>query len=372
MSATYIHTKRKLGLTKILLGASTFIYFAILAAVIVYLWAFTQDRFLSTAEFKVSHHGGNGNEVFFAPSMMPGNDPGSVDSQLVIGFVNSADLLRQLEETYQLSNHYQSPTKDWAFRLKKNPSLEERLTFYRKRILAQFNIETGMTVLTVDTYDPKLSHEIAKDIMKRAEDLMNTISRSIAEKRLDFVKSEVEYSAKKVTDLTGELLTLQNENNFINPSELITATLAAAQKLRLDRIQAQTDLATLERLSPDSPRIDTLRSKLSSLGELITSESTKLSGPEQNSYNQLLAKYKILDQKIEFATRVRNEAQMSLERNRVDAIASSRYLTIIQQPYCPEDVGLPLRPYATITILILGTLTFLIFRAITKAIFSMI
>jgi capsular polysaccharide transport system permease protein len=372
MSASYIHTKRKLGFTVILLRVLAYLYFIALAVAIGYLWLCTQNRYITTAEFKVSHHGSAGNEVSFATSLLPGAEPGSVDSQLVIGFVNSADLLLKLEQDYQLAAHYQSPARDWAFRLKLNANLEERLIYYRSRIFARYDLETGMTILSVDTFDPKLTRDIATVVIKQAETFMNTISKNIADQRLEFVRSEVEHGSAVVEKLNGELLALQNDNNFITPGEVISATLGAVQKLRLDRLQGQTELSSLQRTSPNSPRIDSLRSRLSSLEELIAVESAKLSGPEQNSYNQLLARYKILDQKIDFATRVRNDAQMSLERNRVEAIAKSRYLTVVQQPYLPEDVGLPLRPYATMTMIILGLLMFLIFRAITKAVFSMV
>jgi capsular polysaccharide transport system permease protein len=372
MSATYIHTKRKLGYTVVLLRVFTYLYFIALAAAIGYLWLFTQDRFISTADFKVSRHSSAGNDVSFTAAFVPGVDPGSVESQLVIGFINSSDLLRKLEEEYQLAAHYQSPKSDWVFRLKKNANLEERLAYYRSRIAAHYDLATGMTVMSVDTFDPKFSRDIATELIKRAEVFMNTISKNIAEQRLAFVRSEVEHASKIVEDLNSQLLTLQNDNKFITPGEVISATLAAVQKLRLDRLAQQTDLSLLQRTSPNSPRVDILQSRLNSLQEQIDAESAKLSGPEEKSYNQLLARYKLLDQKIDFAVRVRNEAQSSLERNRVEAIADSRYLTVIQQPYLPEDVGLPLRPYATVTMIILGLLMFLIFRAITKAIFSMV
>jgi capsular polysaccharide transport system permease protein len=372
MSASYIHTKRKLGFTLILLRVLTYLYFIALAAAIGYLWLLTENRFISTAEFKVSRHSSAGNDVSFASSFVPGVDPGSAESQLVIGFVNSADLLVKLEQEYQLVAHYQFPAKDWVFRLKKNANLEERLTYYRSRISAHYDLATGMTVMSVDTFDPKFSRDLATELIKRAEVFMNTISKNIADQRLQFVRSEVEHGSKIVEDLNSQLLTLQNDNKFITPGEVISATLAAVQKLRLDRLQQQTELSSLQRNSPNSPRVDILQSRLNSLEEQIATESAKLSGPEEKSYNQLLARYKILDQKIDFATRVRNEAQSSLERNRVEAIADSRYLTVIQQPYLPEDVGLPLRPYATVTMIILGALIFLIFRAITKAIFSMV
>lgn len=373
MSATYTHTKRKLGFTLIILRFLGILYFLALAAAIVYLWLFTQNRYISTAEFKVSRQSVTGSDAGYSQLALPGlSDSGSVDSQVVIGFVNSADLLLALEKEYHLDHHFKAPDKDIVFRLEPDANLEERLEYYRKRIAAHFDLETGMTVMSVDTFDPKLSRAIAVSLLERAEKFINTVNTDIAGQQLEFVRSEVELAAKKVDDLNAEMVTLQNENKFISPNEVIASTLGAIEKLRLENLQTQAEIATLQRDSPNSPRIESLLSRRRSLEELISAESARLSGPEKSRLNQLQVRFKLLEQKIDFAIRLRTSAEGLLERNRVEAIANSRFLTVIQHPYLPEDIGLPRRPYATVTILTLGSLLFLIFRAIARAIFSMI
>lgn len=373
MSATYIHTKRKAGLSTLILRILAILYFAGIIACVVYLWVFTQDRFISTAEFKVSQQSLSGNEVGIPQLALAGlSDSGSADSQIVIGYINSSDLLLWLEKEYKLIEHYRSPKIDFVFRLKPDANLEERLKYYRARILAHFDKETGMTVINVDTFDPQLSQNIATTLLKRAEDYINQINQTIADQQLAFVRSEVDRSAKKIDDLNVELITLQNENNFITPTETISATLSTVQKMKVEAFTRQAELATIERDSPNSPRIDNLRSQLRSLNELISVESAKLSGTEKDRLNQLLVRFKLLESEMEFALRLRAAAESMLEKTRLTAIARSRFLTVIQTPYLPEDVGMPRRPYATVTLLVLGGLLFFIFRAVTRSIFSMI
>ena len=71
-----------------------------------------------------------------------------------------------------------------------------------------------------------------------------------------------------------------------------------------------------------------------------------------------------------FATQLRNSAQGLLEKNRIEAIARSRFFSVIQTPFLPEDVSFPRRPYATITILVLGTLLFFVLRTLTLSLFD--
>ena len=371
MSSTYTHTKRKAGFSMHILRFLAVLYFILLGASVVYLWLFTNDRFISTAEFKISKQNISGSDISIAQLALPGlGDTGSVDSQISIGYINSADLLIQLEKEFDLVKHYSSPVKDIVFRLEPDSNLEERLKYYRKRILAHFDKETGMTVISVDTFDAGLSQKVASFLLSRTESFINKINQDIADQQMAFVRAEVDRSAKKVENLNAELITLQNQNNFITPDEVISASLKSVEKMRLENLKNHAELSSILRDSPSSPRIENLRSRIRSLDELIAMEAAKLSGPEQDRLNQLLVRYKMLEHQMEFALRLRTGAETMLEKNRVDAISRSLFFTVIQSPFLPEDVGLPRRPYATVTLIVLGGLLFVIFRAITTSVFS--
>lgn len=373
MSATYIHTKHKAGLAPIILRCLGYLYFIGVAAAIIYLWCFTQNRFVSAADFKISSQDSSSAAAGIVSLALPGlTDSGSMDSQVAIGYINSTDLLLQLEKEkeFNLVEHYSSPSRDLIFRLAPNASLEDRLKYYRNRIYAHFDKDTGLTELTVDTFNPELSQKIAKYILKKSEVFMNTINQSIADQQLSFVRSEVDRTTKQVDDLNKELITLQNAHNFITPDEVISASLKAVETLRMQHLQAEAELSSLLRDSPNSPRIETVRSQLRSLSELIDIESAKLSGSDRDRLNQLLIQFNELKAKFDFAISLRAGALAMLEKTRSSTIAQSRFFSVIQNPYLPQDVAIPQRPYATITILVLGVLLFLIFRALTNSIFE--
>lgn len=371
MSATYIHTKRKAGFSQIVLRLLAVLYFIGVIATIVYLWLCTQDRFLSIAAFKISRQDSSGVEAGLVQLALPGlSDSGSADSQIAIGFINSADLLLQLEKEFDLVKHYSSPARDYVFRLESDANLEERLKYYRQRISAHFDTSSGMTMITVDCFEPELSRKIAATLLERSEAFVNVINQDIADQQLGFIRSEVERTAAQVEEVNKQLITLQNEHNFIRPDEVIAANLKAVQEMRMENLRSEAELSSMLRDSPNSPRIDTLKSRLRSLNELIAVESAKLSGPENDRLNQILVQFKQLELKLEFAVRLRTGALMMLEKNRVEAVARSRFFTVIQKPYLPEDIATPRRWYATTSILCLGVMVFLILRALTLSVFE--
>ncbi len=371
MSATYIHTKHKAGFSQLILRFLAVLYFIGIAVSIVYLWLFTQDRFITTATFKISTQESSGASAGVVALALPGlTDSGLLDSQIAIGYINSTDLLLQLEQEFKLIDHYSAPSRDWVFRLNKDSLVEDRLEYYRKRIYGYFNKDTGLTEITVDTFNAALSQKIADSILKKSEAFMNTINQKIADQQLGFIRSEVERTSKQVEEISNEMIAVQNEHNFISPDDVISASLRAAESLRTEYLKGEAELSSLLRDSPNSPRVDSVRSQLRSLNELIDVETAKLSGPEKDRLNHLSVQFNQLKLKFDFAISLRAGAQGMLEKTQSSAIAQSRFFSVIQNPFLPEDVGFPLRPYATLTIIGLGFLLFLILRALTRSVFE--
>lgn len=343
-------------------------YFLLLGCAITYLWVIAQDCYISIATFKISKQSASSAETGFAQIALPGlSDSGSADSQIAIGFIDSADLLLELEKEFQLHEHYSAPEKDFFFRLAKDAPLEKRIKYYRKHIFANFDVETGLTLLTVDTFDRNFSKTIAEALLKKTEGFINKINQSVADAQLTFVRGELERSEKNVKDASVAILNLQNSNNIISPDEEISGKLLALQELRMTRLRTDTSLSTLVRDSPESPRIDIMRSQLRSLDEQIAEGLSKLSSPEQSSLNQVLAHYKELELQLDFATKLRTGAVSLFEKHRMDAVSQSRFIMIIQRPFLPEDVGYPLRGYATVTLTVLAILLFMILRVFVRS-----
>jgi capsular polysaccharide transport system permease protein len=353
---------------KIIYRIFVLIYFIILGSTIAYLWTFAENRYATSAAFKISRQDTSSGSSAMSAMAIPGlTDSGSADSQIAMGFVSSADFLIGLEKECGLEEHYTSPKKDWFFRLKKGAPLEERLEYYRDHITAKYDSVTGLTVLTVQTYDPGLSHKVATLALKKAEKFINSLNQSIADQRLGFIRSEYDRAVSKVQEQSRLVIEFQNKHNLINPEEAISQNLNAVQSLRMDRLRAEAELKSLMKDSPQSPMIDEITSHLASIDQLIQKETEKLSGSERGRLNQLLAEYQVLRQQLEFAMQMQSGAQVMLEKTRLDAVATSRFFSVIQWPYMPEDVSAPRRAYASTTIFVLGMLMFLILRGLARS-----
>lgn len=364
---TSTNQPRRLG--RSILGFLAFLYFAALVAVIAYLWLGTQDRFISIASVKISKASGASADTSMLSMAIPGlSDSGSDDAMTVIGFIESSDTLLALEKEFDLSHHYSAPKLDLVFRLDPKAQVEDRLDYYRSRITADINKETGLVEFSVDSFNPALSQKMAAQLLGKAENFVNDLNQKVADQQLSFYQKQVDVTRKRVDDLTHELLTLQNKHNLISPDAAISSSLATVQEMKMDYLRAEAELSSILRDSPNSPRIASVESHIKSVKELIDVEMEKLSGPEQDRFNQLLAEFKELQLKIDFAVQLRTSALAMLEKNRVDSISQSKFFSVVQNPYLPEKVGEPQRKYATISIIVLGLLLFVVMKSLCQSI----
>lgn len=359
------------GIPGLLLRFLALLYFLLLAAAVAYVWVIAEDRYVSIASYKISRHSPSSGEAGIAGIALPGlSDNGSSDSQIAIGFVDSANLLLDLEKRYGLREHYAAPARDFLFRLEKDASVEDRLEYYRGRIYSRYDKETGLTMLEVDTFDPELSQRIAVDVLGQTEDFINALNQKVADQQLGFIRGEMERSERNVGEIIDQMIALQNDHNIVTPDQAIRAGLEAVQELRLTKLRLETQIATTEVNSPSSPILDTLRSELRALDKQIAEESSQLSGADKDRLNQVQADYKELELKLDFATHLRTSTAALLEKTRMDAAAQSRFLSILQSPYLPEEAAFPRHIYATCTIIALGLLLFFTLRILVLSVYE--
>ena len=347
-----------------------FAYYASMAIVIAYLWLVTENRYIAESMFKVASEAGNSDVSGLPTDQAMAAAAGLSGAQTTNGYIASADLLLQIEKEFDLFNHYISPQYDLVFRLRRDASIEDRLRYYRKRIKSHYGLMEGVSIISVDTFDPDLSLRINKRILQLTEEFINGINRGIAERQLAYYVAELERAEVNVRKINGEILKMQDENKMVSPESAIATSMRAIDQMYAQTLSIESEIMTLVKDSPDSPRIEILKSQLDSLNQTIERERAKLSGDDQKRMNLFLMQYKEMQQRLEFALQLRNNAEITLEKNRTMGNQHSRFFILFQEPFRPEKHGLPRRPYATATIFVLGSLVFLILRALTFTLFE--
>ena len=169
-------------------------FFAVLILCFIpalYLVLMAEDRFQSVSKFSVVVKGGsNAGASMGLLDLVGVSSEGASDSQIAIGFISSSDMLLQLEKEFGLIEHYTAPKKDFVFRLKRGAKKEDRIKYYRNKIHASTNPESGLMHLTVESFSRDLSREISAYVLNKTEEFINTLNKEIASRRLSFAQVE--------------------------------------------------------------------------------------------------------------------------------------------------------------------------------------
>ena len=337
----------------------------------LYLMLLAQDRYQTISHFSVVVEEGNNAQASMGLlDMVAGTSAGATDAQVAIGFINSSDLLFDVEREFQLIEHYSAPNIDFFFRLEHNPTREECLRYYRKKIFAQLDAASGLIYLTVESFSPELSKELSKYILQKTAYFINNLNKDIATKRLSFARAELDRAQANIKEDENALLNFQNKHKVIQPEAIIQAQLEAIQALRLDKIRKGIELATLENSSPNSPMRASLGNAIANLENEIKNQEAALSGPEAQKLNQILAQFKELQLNLELSLNLRKGAELILEKTRAEAIATSRFFSVIQNPYLSDDNTHPRRLYLSITSAAVILLLIYIVRAIIISVYD--
>ena len=344
---------------------------ALCLAPVIYLFFIAENRYRTESHFTVVVEEASNVEASMGLLDFVGGTSGVAnDTQIAIGFIHSADLLFELEDEFDLLEHYSAPSIDFIFRLARNASREDRIKYYREKILAQADAASGLTILTVESFSPDLSKELSEYILIKTEEFINELNKEIASRRLSFAQEELDRAHNVIKQNERALLDFQNEYKIIQPEAIIQAQLEAIQGLRLDKIRRGIELATIEASSPNSPMRESLRNAINNLDREIKKQEAALSGPEAQKLNQVLAQFKELQLNLELSLNLRKGAELILEKTRAEAITTSRFFSVIQRPYLLDDETHPRRLYLSVTSIALILLVLYLIRAIIASIYD--
>ena len=340
----------------------------------VYLTFIAAPKYESTSQLVVKS--ADGANSFDPSSMLMSSVTGVAsanDSQLVVAFVRSADMLHYLDKTIGLREHYTSSAGDFVSRLASNHSEEDFLKYYLANTEVAIDSNTSVIQLSARAYDAAYAQLISQTIVKRAEQFINEISNNLAKSRLAFAQSEHDIVEEKLQNAKLALIDFQTKYNVLDPNAEGVAIQQIAFSLEATLAQKEAELNTLKSIMSDSaPEIISLKRQIRALEEQISSQKTKISdalnGDEKLSINQLMAQYSNLQVQAELAMQAYGSSLMTLENARVDTYQQIQHLVTIESPTLPDEAAYPKTVYNLVLFGVMLIMAFIAGRIIIATI----
>lgn len=330
------------------------------------LWAMlfygviASDRYVSEAQFIV--RGVNSQQVGGLSVLLRtfGIARSNDDAFAIQSYMESRDAVRDLQQTIDFHDIYARPDADYLTRfgtLLSGGTTEDLYKHYRRRVILQEDLETGITTLRVSAYRAEDAERIASQLMALSEKRVNEMNARARADTLRFAQETLAEAGENVVKSQLELTKFRNAELLINPEQTASGNFEVIAALTQELVQEQVRRQQMESSSPSNPNLPASRGRISSLEKQIAIEKSKLTGSEE-AISTKLGKYEELLLRRTLADKAYEAASHSIEQARQEAARKQIYLEAVVRPGLPDKSLEPRRAKMVLSVFVLSLATF--------------
>lgn len=329
---------------------------------VVYFGFLASDVYVSEARFAVrSAEGGSVTPGLIAFLDTSGVAGGGQESQIVVDYAHSQDMLDRMQATLDLRAHYSADTIDVLSRLPDDATNEEFLEYFRDRTELLLDSASGVITLRARGFEPEFAQRVGELVIDLSEQLVNDMSARMEVDALATARDEVSRAAERVRAASTRLTAFRNTNDSLNPAAESSAVLGIVSGIETRLIETRTELnEKLAYMREDAPAIIALRNRLNALERERRLERGRLSGDEGQQLSGLIESYEPLALEQQIAQQQYTSALNSLELARLEAQRKKQYLVTFIEPALPDEAVEPRRLRRIVTVVLMSLLVYLI------------
>nr|WP_307233170.1 RkpR, polysaccharide export protein [Pararhizobium capsulatum] len=316
-----------------------------------YMIFIAADQYHSTASFSVrSIDAVGGGDLMGLFAQASTGNTGS-DSYILIDYIRSDKMLRQVEEKFNLDSIFAVRGLDYFYGLGSNEAVEDRLAYWRNMVRVNFDHASGIMELEVRAFDPVEAQAVAAFIIEKSDELVNNLSSSAREGVLKASREEMQVAETRLAQARAALREYRDVSQEVDPVEGAKLALQIIGGLEAELVKLNSDLATAKsQMSDDTPRMRVLKARIDSLEKQLSTERQRLgsgeptsSGASSSDVAGRIQQYESLETEREFAERAYGASLAGLEKARLDASSKQRYLAVFIEPTLSELAQYPSR-----------------------------
>ncbi len=242
-----------------------------------------------------------------------------------------------------VSKIYSHPEIDWVAQLSPTSKLEKIRDYWRRKVVATIDTLSGIITINVLAFKPKDAQELANEIIRRSEALVNEISERSRHDAVTRAQDEIDLMKTKLRAAQTELLNYRNKNSVVDPTASAASITQTMMQLLRDKLALEAQRASISgTVAPDSPtrrfldsQIEAMDKQLASLQSQLTSQSSK------DTISEKIAGYEDLQLDVQFLQRMYSLSQSIYERARAEQESQQLYIVTIVKPTYPEEIASP-------------------------------
>ncbi len=314
-------------------------------------------RYTSEAQFivrSVSSQRANGLEMLFRTF---GLSRTVDDAYAIQKYLQSRDVVKALEErNLSIDKIFNTKKADFFSkypRFWRKDSVESRFDYFLERVTVTEDSVKGITILKVISFDPVTSRDMAAELLKLAEEMVNRMNARAQRDVINVAISELRAAEDRTIEAQAALTVFRNRELMIDPSKSSLGILETIANLSADIAYASAQLKEMRTASPASPALQSLVTRIASLEERVKIERAKLAGGD-SSLSGKMAIYEQLALKRELAEKSLGSALKSLDVARQEARRQHIYIEQVVAAHLTDEATEPRRLRGIFTVFVLG------------------
>ncbi len=327
----------------------SFIYAVVLPTVLFWLYAcfWQSERYVAETRLTVraQHEKKTGTDAASMISKFTGGgaDASSQDAFIILNYVKSRAIVADLGGRDYMERKFSRAGVDYFSRLGRNANAEEVWKYWLSHISASVDTLSGILTIHADAFWPKDALDVARDIVRLSEQLVNKITLRNRNDALSRAELEVTLSRHMLADAREKTLQFRNKNILIDPGSRATSIGELMGKLTLERIDIVNALSTFSSsLDNDAPSQRLQRSRLAAIDHQLGELKKKLADTgAADTVSAQIASYERLKLDEQFAEKLYSIAQTSYHRARQELAKQQLYLITVVEPTLPESATYP-------------------------------
>jgi len=292
------------------------------------------------------------------------------DAYVVRDYLLSRDVIRDLAaQGVSARDIFMNPVAD---RLSRHPrlwredSLESLHSYFLNRVRVVEDDAKGILTLRVTAFTPEDAQMMSQAMVRLAEAMVNRMNTRAQRDATTNAQQEVGLARQEIADAQMALAFFRNSEALFDPSRSSVSIIETISQLSTDLSFASAELSQVQRSSPNSPAIPSIKSRIAALEARIAIERGAMAGSESSlvnkvaSFDQLVLRRTIAEKRLESAIG-------SLEAARQEALRQHIYIEQVVAPALPDAPTEPRRTRSIITIFVVGFVLFGVYWILSVA-----
>lgn len=320
-----------------------------LLTVSCYYLSIATDRYAARAGFSIRGiDTSSGIDGIGALTGLASSGSTTSDSYIVLGYLESRELLEAVDTELDLHGMYSSSEVDIISRLAPDVTVEGFLRYWVRHIQTQFDPTTGIIEFEVQSFNDEHAQNIADTVLSLTQTFVNDISANARSDALRFAREEVQLQEARLRQSLATIREFRSSEQSVDPlaSASLDIELIASLESRLIDVNARISVLRAT-LNEDAPTLAALIRNADALAEQIVDRREAIGSDMSNesglsAVTQQLAQYEELEVERSLAQQAYASALSSLEQARRDADRQQRYLAVHLRPQVAEEAMYPL------------------------------